>query len=387
MSRELVIDSDGHVVEPPEMLEQYVDPAFRDRVPRCVKDEKTGFEYLEPRDPTISQTSGWFPRQRMMVTCLPNSAGMKWTDALGRPFREGHAGAWDPHARMKDMDAEGIDIAVLYPTYALGYVTDVPLQSAVCQAYNRWAAEYCSAYPKRLFGVAAVNLSDPEGAARELRRCVKEHGFVGAFIRPNPYVEERKLNDTVYDPLWREAESLDVAIGLHPFLMADMPGAVRGLKLRDELPDDVFFKQALGNPVDMMSALILFTAGGIFERFPKLRVAFLEANGGWIVPMLERLDHHYEIWKTQVPYLKHAPSELFRRNGYISFDADEKLLRITAQMLGADRIIWASDYPHPDAKVPGVVAELRENLETMSAEDRSTVLGRSAASLYKLQTA
>ena len=110
-----------------------------------------------------------------------------------------------------------------------------------------------------------------------------------------------------------------------------MPGAVRGLELRDDFPSDVFFKQVLGNPVDMIARAHLFTAGGIFERFPKLRVAFLEANGGWIVPMLERLDHHYEIWRTQVPYLKHKPSELFRRSGYISFDADEKLLRITAR--------------------------------------------------------
>ncbi len=383
MNKPLVLDADGHVVEPPEMLSQYIAPEFRRRIPKIETDAE-GREYWVPQDPTISDTPGWFPRQRTLVTCLPNSAGRSWTEVSGKGFREGLAGAWDPHARIKDMDAEGIDVAVLYPTYALGHVTDVRLQAAVFRAYNDWLADYCKPYSKRLYGVAAVALQDVGEATLELRRAVKEKGFVGAFIRPNPYVEERPLSDPVYDPFWREAEALDVAIGLHPYLMADMPGAVRGLRLRNEQRDDVFFKQALGNPVDMMSALIAFTAGGIFERFPKLRVAFLEANGGWIVPMLERLDHHFEIWRVQVPHLKHRPSELFARNGYISFDADEKLLAVTAQILGSERIIWASDYPHPDAKMPGVVAELRESLAPLSEENRATVLGKSAATLYGL---
>ena len=384
MRQPLVLDADGHVVEPPEMLSEYIEPKFRERIPKYVKDEK-GREWWEPRDPTVSAGQSWFPRERTLVTCLPNSAGKPWNEVLGKGFREGLAGAWDPHARIRDMDAEGIDVAVLYPTYALGFVSEPGLQSAVYHAYNNWLADYCKPYPARLHGVAAVALQDVDGAVRELRRCVKELGFVGAFVRPNPYVENRKLHDPIYDPFWRDAEALDVPIGLHPYLMADMPGAVRGLELRDDYPTDVFFKQVLGNPVDMIAALTSFTAGGVFERFPKLRVAFLEANGGWIVPMLERLDHHYEVWRSQVPELKHKPSELFQRGGFISFDADEKLLPLTAELLGAERVIWASDYPHPDAKMPGVVKELRENLAALPMASRATILGDSAARLYGLK--
>ena len=384
MNRALVVDADGHVVEPPEMLNEYIEPKFRDRIPKYVKDEK-GREWWEPRDPSVSDAQSWFPRERTLVTCLPNSAGRPWNEVLGKGFREGLAGAWDPHARIRDMDSEGIDVAVLYPTYALGFVRDAALQGAVYRAYNNWLADYCKTYPKRLYAVAAVALQDVDGAVRELRRCVKELGFVGVFLRPNPYVENRKLHDPVYDPFWREAEALDVAVGLHPYLMGDMAGAVRGLELRDDFPEDVFFKQVLGNPVDMIAALTSFTAGGIFERFRKLRVAFLEANGGWIVPMLERLDHHFEVWRTQVAYLKHKPSELFRESGFISFDADEKLLALTARLLGAERLIWASDYPHPDAKMPGVVKELKENLEALPEAEQTTILGQSAARLYNLK--
>ncbi|MGH7860010.1 MAG: amidohydrolase family protein, partial [Candidatus Binatia bacterium] len=258
MEKPVVVDADGHVVEPPELLSEYIDPAFRDRIPEYVREGNR--EYLVPRDPTISETPGWFPQEKMFVVCAPNNAGRPWSEA-GRPFREGLAGAWDPHARIRDMDAEGIDVAVLYPTYALGHIEDAELQGAAFRAYNRWLRDYCSAYPKRLYGVAAVALGDPAGAARELGRCVKEYDFRGAFIRPNPYVAGKKLNDPAYDPFWRACEDLDVAIGLHPYLMADMQGAVRGLGL--EAREDIFFKQALGNPVDMMAALVAFTAGGV----------------------------------------------------------------------------------------------------------------------------
>src|ERR1051326_86478 len=288
MNRAPVAAADGEGAEPPEMLNEYIEPKFRDRIPKYVKDEK-GREWWEPRDPSVSDARSWFPRERTLVTCLPNSAGKPWSEVLGKGFREGLAGAWDPHARVRDMDSEGIDVAVLYPTYALGFVRDAALQGAVYRAYNNWLADYCKPYPKRLLGVAAVSLQGVAGAAREVRRAVKELGFVGVFIRPNPYVENRKLHDPAYDPFWREAEALDVPIGLHPYLMADMPGAVRGLDLRDDFPEDVFFKQVLGNPVDMISALTSFTAGGILERFPKLRVAFLQADRGRVVPHLAAL--------------------------------------------------------------------------------------------------
>jgi len=155
MNRALVVDADGHVVEPPEMLNEYIEPKFRDRIPKYVKDEK-GREWWEPRDPSVSDAQSWFPRERTLVTCLPNSAGRPWNEVLGKGFREGLAGAWDPHARIRDMDSEGIDVAVLYPTYALGFVRDAALQGAVYRAYNNWLADYCKTYPKRLYAVAAV---------------------------------------------------------------------------------------------------------------------------------------------------------------------------------------------------------------------------------------
>ena len=111
---------------------------------------------------------------------------------------------------------------------------------------------------------------------------------------------------------------------------------------------------------------------------------FLEANGGWVVPWLERLDHHCKEFFWDTPWLKMRPSEYFRRQCWISFDPDESALAFTASspLVGAERIVWASDYPHPDAKFPGTTAELTEAIASLNDEQQAQIAGRSAAALY-----
>jgi predicted TIM-barrel fold metal-dependent hydrolase len=125
------------------------------------------------------------------------------------------------------------------------------------------------------------------------------------------------------------------------------------------------------------------------RRFPGLTVLFLEANGGWIVPWLKRLDHHAEVFSWDVPWLRQKPSVYFRRQCYISFDPDESTLAFTARhpLVGAERMVWASDYPHPDAKFPGVVRELEEATASLPAAARALIVGENARRLYHLPVA
>ena len=143
-------------------------------------------------------------------------------------------------------------------------------------------------------------------------------------------------------------------------------------------------RQGLGNALDVMVAMGWFVAGGICERFPKLTVVFLEGSGGWCAPMLERFDHHLDVFGSR--YQKTPPSEIFKRQCYISFDPDEEALAYTAnsKYVGADRIVWASDYPHPDAKIPGIVDELEEATETLTEAQRRLIFGENAARLYQI---
>jgi predicted TIM-barrel fold metal-dependent hydrolase len=401
-SIERVVDADGHVLEPPTGMAERAPARFRDRIWQIIvkPDGSEWLRYNGGERPTLGMA-------------LAGTAGMTLADRErardGKMrYSEVRAGAFRPEPRLADMDTDGIAQSVLYPTMLLGLPSLADLEFAEVQAtaYNEWLADYCAASPKRLFAVAAVPQQDIERAVRVIRHA-RKLGHVGIFLRPNPSVGGKKLHDPVYDPIWAVCEELDMPVGLHPFLAPDMPGACRALGFyqlkapgvemarysdrADPIRDmaNVFFSQALSNPFDMMEMLALMTCGGVLERFQKLKVLFLEANGGWIVPMLERLDHHYEVFRWDVPWIKMKPSEYFRRQCWISFDPDESTLAFTAKhpLVGADRIIWASDYPHPDAKFPGVVDELREATATLSPAARARILGLNSAEVYRLPVA
>jgi predicted TIM-barrel fold metal-dependent hydrolase len=305
------------------------------------------------------------------------------------------------------MDTDGIDLAVLYPTSMLGLqsVADEEFARVQARAYNDWASDHTREGEGRLFAAGAVPpMNDEDGVhavADEIRRVAAKPGMVSVFLRPNPSVDWRPFNDKVYDPIWQAAADTGLVLAFHPFLMPDLPGACRGLKLArpfadwsyapsDEEPEggwemgNILFTQAIANPVDVMHSICYVTAGGVCERFPDTKFLFLEANGGWLVPWLERLDHHSKKFEWDVPWLKMLPSEYFRRQCWISFDPDESMLAFTANspLCGADRIVWASDYPHPDAKFPGVTEELAEALEPLSFAQQSVITSESALALY-----
>jgi predicted TIM-barrel fold metal-dependent hydrolase len=372
-----VIDSDGHIIEPPDLWERYVEPAWRDRVPQVVTNSR-GETLIGLGDLAMDIPGG------ARAVGFDSPARSEGWEERSR-HKMGLRGGWDPGARLADMDADGIDVAVLYPTTMLAVAPDPALFAALCRAYNNWLADYCSADRPRLVGVGVVPLQDIALAVREAQRCVRELGFRAVMIRPAPYIGTRKLYHPVYDPFWQELEDLGVPVGVHPLPFGDLPNACRGLRLDEDMTfasEGLFLRQGLTNALDVMVAMAWFVGGGICERFPRLKVALLEGSGGWVCTILERLDHHFHIFGSA--HQKTPPGELFARQCWISFDPDEVALPFTASKLGAERIIWASDYPHPDAKIPGVVAELREAVAELDPADQLQIMGGTARSLYGL---
>jgi predicted TIM-barrel fold metal-dependent hydrolase len=378
--RHEVIDSDGHVIEPDSLWADYAEPQFRDAL------ALPGGGYV--------QVVGIMRAYPDMVTALPGQgdrADDRWSDTGDASWEEAarekmsRAGGYDPAARLVDMDDEGIDVAVLYPTAMLSWVEEPDLFGAACRAYNAWLRDYCAAEPDRLHGVGLVPLQDVDAAIAEMERAVDRLGFKAVMIRPAPYVAGTKLNDPVYDRFWDAAAALGCPIGVHPSPHGDMANACRLLGLADGVAnpaEGIALRQGLGNAIDLQMAVGYFTLGGICERHPALRVAFLEGTGGWMAPMLERFDHQFEIFGS--PDQRTRPSELFARQCMVSFDPDEVALAFTARTLGADRILWASDYPHPDAKIPGVVKELEEAVAALDDESRRLVVGATARAFYSL---
>jgi predicted TIM-barrel fold metal-dependent hydrolase len=398
------LDADGHLVEHPTGLQDYAPRGFRDTVWH-VETDAEGREWVvmgDGREPAnvyaAAAVAGFTDEEKQQA----------WTGQMR--YSQIPGGAYDTKERLAAMDEDNIDVSVLYPTMLLGLAgyPDRDVALATARAYNDWLADHCGESEGRLYGAAVVPQWDAELAAAEIRRAGATRPMVAAFLRPNPTLDWKPLSDPAYNPIWEAACDANVAIGFHPLLAGDMPGACRGLhinELRFDTPwmrgemdlkppmpgtsigyDNNFFAQAISNPVDMMSTIAFMIGGGVLQRFPDLRVVFLEANGGWIVPWLERLDHHFHEFGFDVPWLDEEPSSYFRRQCWISFDPDESTLAFTANspLVGADRIVWASDYPHPDAKYPGTTRELDEAMETLGDDQRELIAGDNTAMLYAL---
>lgn len=390
------VDADGHLLEPPTELCSFAPPGWEDRVWQ-VRPDADGVEWLTMDD----------MRMEAAVMALAAAGGFdEETRLAAHSGQLTYAGlpdyCWTAEGRLAAMDADGIAQSVLYPTMLLTFqhLRTLEFAAVQCRTYNDWLSDLCSRGRGRLHGVAVLPHLSPDLAAEEIRRVADLPHIVGVQVRPNPVVDWKPLNNEAYDPIWRAASDTGLPIGFHPLSSNDLPGAVQGLRLgrlgTSDVPvqdqedfgaDNIFFAQAIGNPVDMMSAVTFMTAGGVLSRFGDLRVAFLEANGGWIVPWLERLDHHYRIYSWDVPWLTEEPSAIFRRSCWISFDVDEALLDFTARspLVGADRILWASDFPHPDAKHPGTTGELVRAIADLGPADQQAIAGGNAAALYGLE--
>ena len=214
-------------------------------------------------------------------------------------------------------------------------------------------------------------------AIEEMRLARKELGFKGAFLRPNPY-NNKMIDHPDYEPFWAAAEDLDMAIGFHEGGSSGMPTV--GI--------DRFESRAarhiVSHTMEMMLACLAVIWGGVCERHPNIRIAFLESGGGWIAPWLDRMDRHFDDQFFNDSSLKTRPSELFQRNCWISFEPVETSLRVLADFIGPHKIMWATDYPHPDGFFPGAPDMLRERLKGTSSATQHGVLAGGAMGFYGL---
>jgi predicted TIM-barrel fold metal-dependent hydrolase len=274
------------------------------------------------------------------------------------------------------MDLEGIDCGVLFPSAGL-YLPSVEEESyaaALCRAYNNWLFDYCRADPKRLLGVGVVPVQEIKAAVAETRRVVRELGFKGVFVRPNP-VKGRTLDDPYYDPFYATLQEMAVPLMIHEGSGAYLPTAGA-----DRFPGQWFFTHTVSHPFEQMLACLSIICKGVLEKFPRLQVVFLESGAGWLPYWLWRMDEHHEILPFQVPWLKMKPSDYFRRQCYVSCEPDEDNLAATVEALGEDRVVFASDYPHWDSTFPGATRAILEN-GALTAGAKQKIMGENTRRL------
>ena len=358
-----IIDIDGHVREADELFEKYLEPPFRARAPKVE---------MVANGQMLFRLEGGRHHRR------PDETPFR-IKADGSPANENRHLATDPKQRLSAMGRDRIERGLLFPSAAL-YLPSVEEEAyaaALCRAYNNWLYDYCGEDRNRLMGVGVIPVQDVKFAVDEAKRVIKELGFKGIFIRPNP-IKGRNIDDPYYDPLYRTIVELGV-----PLLVHEGSGAFLPTAGADRFVGQWFFTHTISHPLEQMLASLCLICRGALERHPELQVAFLESGAGWLPYWLWRMDEHYEILPFQVPGLKMKPSEYFRRQCFVSFEADETRLGQVIESIGADRVVFASDYPHWDATFPGVT-DMILNRNDLNMETKRKIMGENAAKLLNL---
>lgn len=349
------------------MWRDYIEPAFRDRAPRKVFDNNHNWGQLHVDGQPIYRN---YPDE-LVEAFHTNTVSF---------YEEAYRAGFDAASQVRAMDQQGIDVSFLYPSLGLGVVAidgqDPALAYAINRAYNNWLADFCSYAPERLRPVALISLHRTDEAVRELQRAVLELGMRAVTVRPNP-VGGRHIGHEEFEPFWAECERLDVAVGIHEGCHTRLPAAGS-----DRFTTHMAMHTCC-HPMEQMMAFVSLFEGGVFQRHPNLRVGFLESGCGWVPYLLWRMDEEYRLWRFQLPHIKEKPSQCFRRQCYVNAEGCEPYLPAVLDLIGPDKILFASDYPHPDHAMG---EEIEEILEAPLPEDvKEKILWANAARFYKVE--
>lgn len=315
-----IIDADGHVTESLESLKKHLKQEYRQR---------------------------------------PLFSGEAWDRSFGDTLGKRNE---DPRVQLSDMDLDGIDIQVIFPTHlSLNSEKEAPLATDIARAYNDWLAEFCATDPRRLKGVAMVALQDVGAACREIRRAVEQLGFVGAMMPTN--VRDQDIGKREFWPFYEEVERLGIGLALH--------GGIRAAERMHGRFDNFIAVHSLSFPFECMAALTGLIFAGVPEQFPKLRIAALEACCGWVPFLMDRLDEEFEKRAREAPLLKRKPSEYMTGEQFFyAFELEESTVPYVIERIGADKLLYSSDYPHWDTSWPNTVRMFHGRDDIADADKR-----------------
>ncbi len=321
-----IIDADAHVFEPLDMWQEYLEPAYRSFAPSP--------------DMKIQGEAIYYKADKEIVA--------HWTKQIQQAHPMMGLDGFTPELHLMTMNQMGIDVSFIYPTLGLAIQsvdTMTPqVAGAFTRAYNQWLKDFCSYDPQKLQGIGIVNRHAPEEMVAQLHQIAKI-GWKSVCLRPNP-VKKRLLSDPAYEPFWKECEKLEIAVGIHEGTHSRLPSAGA------DRFNTRFALRACSHPMEQMMAMLALIEGGVLERHPNLRVGFLESGCGWLLYWLWRLDEEYECHYWEVKdTVKMKPSEYFRRQCFIVLEPSEPYLERIIEDIGADNLLFGSDYPHVHWKI------------------------------------
>lgn len=288
----------------------------------------------------------------------------------------------DAKERIARLDAEGLDGAFIHPSLSIMYESelgDAEMAQAYTRAYHRWLVDWCADSGGRLTPMAHLSLGDPEAAARELERAVKD-GCKGGWVVQFTMTRKPHAHPD-HDIVFCQSSETWRATGLASVARAAL-GIARALRF-PAYPQSVVFLNVTASEA-LRQAFTSFFQYGTFDKFPGLKLVLLEVGAGWISYWLDRLDAVYNSAAARTVPLKERPSFYFKRQCWISADPDEHALPAMVDLIGADRFFWASDFPHYDHTGNYIheLEELEELADKLAPDARTKVLGENAKRVY-----
>lgn len=364
-----LMSSDDHMdlnYFPAGLWEKGLPRQFRDRAPRVVSSGKGTMWFKEGENWGYH---GARTKAGMVSPLVRAGIAEEPSPGVYRPST--------PHLRLEDMDRDGVYAQVMYNLLRWPF-KDQDLKDACLSVYNTWLAEFSRSSPDRLIGLATLPAGHPQRAIEELQR-VASLGLRGAIF--DAFASTVPLFDAAWEPFWSAAEDTGIVISMHvgggfhtlPGLHVQVPGSW-------QLPARA---SALGTQMDELLTSVIFA--GVAERHPRLKLVLAECGIGWLPYMLERMDWEYNNYNSVLTdvRLNVKPSDQFRRQMWATFQ-DEKIGVKLIPEIGEDRVMWASDYPHPDSTFPNSLHAVKEMFHGVPDSLTRKVVWDNTARLYNI---
>jgi predicted TIM-barrel fold metal-dependent hydrolase len=382
-----LVSVDDHVVEPPTLWAERLSNGDRETGPRvermriadAVQESLAGVYHALQID---DRSDGWidiwcyedvrFPMMRSYAA--PGLTGD--VEVIPITYDDLRVGCYEPEMRLADMSTDGVDVSLCFPNIFVRFcgqrfleAKDKELAARCVSAYNDWLTdEWTASSSGRLHGAYIVPLWDPQLAAREVER-VGADARVVCFSEIPSRLGLPSIYSGEWDPLFAACDANDVLVAMHIGSSSTQPTS------SDDAPG---LLKLTNNYTNSSLSLSDWLLSGIFERFPGLRIAFAEAQAGWIPYLITHLDRGWErgdpyLYSERVPRTPHPPSRYLAEHVFVCV-YDDPIAMDHLDLIGVDNVCFETDYPHPDGSWPNSRSVAARQTEKLSPELRDKVL-------------